>query len=783
MVRDNQRPARWLTFVLVALAYLACEIASDPEGNLTAFGIVFGIVLLVLLVLAIAGSFILPVPSEGKANPPRKVTAILVALLVLPLVAERALREWTGIGAAAELQLIYGLRNLGLALAAGSAWSTCRRLAGVVALFLALFATAMGDQPAIPYVLAALAVTGGIWLVVVYRAEPSMSRAALSAGQVVDRVRLRFPARELLVFGSLAVVTLGLVVAGPKPVIGSLGEFAPTSGGTGDQDPFARYGTNDGPEETRGENGNSVGMVESDSFIESQKDAILDMASDMYGPPHKPPKDQEKLIAAGFAQVKENHSKLPENCRPNRDFDTSRQGPKDARKGESRSARALFEVAGRTPLHVAAIAYDRYDPEKKRWLQSPAPPGCGVGEDLSGECWMYNLTRRPDADWYAADDRHELKVAELKDRLVPTPAHTSRFRIKRVDRPEYYISDYDGVLGLAGRSTTPPGVVVHTDCRTVDRATLPDDVFASGGFDRKYIEVASELAADFSAVAQAWAGDLPRGWPQIQAILTRLRDDFVLDAMAIAPENHDHPVAWFLFESRRGPDYLFATAAALLLRSLDYPTRVCLGYYASPEAYDAVSQHTPVRKEDLHVWPEVLLRDGHWLVVEPTPGYDVLPPKKPWRERVADSLSAFASWTGRNVVAIAGLAVLLFVLVGRRRAISDWLWTSAWRLEPKRTWQQAALGTVRLLERRSRLAGRSRPRSQTLADWAAGLRPVPERNHGISELVHLAEWAAYSAAETPPIPNADAVTVCRRAVAEWTRQRFRAAGTLIQGAV
>ena len=39
-------------------------------------------------------------------------------------------------------------------------------------------------------------------------------------------------------------------------------------------------------------------------------------------------------------------------------------------------------------------------------------------------------------------------------------------------------------------------------------------------------------------------------------------------------------VEYFLFESRRGPDYLFATSAAVLLRSLGYQTRVVSGLYA-----------------------------------------------------------------------------------------------------------------------------------------------------------------------------------------------------------
>ena len=93
----------------------------------------------------------------------------------------------------------------------------------------------------------------------------------------------------------------------------------------------------------------------------------------------------------------------------------------------------------------------------------------------------------------------------------------------------------------------------------------------------------------------------------------------------------------FLLVARRGPDYQFASAAAVLLRLLEYPTRLVSGFYASPDNYDPETQHTPVVKEDLHFWAEVFL-PGLWIVIEPTPGYEVLGPGLPWWERISASL-------------------------------------------------------------------------------------------------------------------------------------------------
>jgi hypothetical protein len=109
------------------------------------------------------------------------------------------------------------------------------------------------------------------------------------------------------------------------------------------------------------------------------------------------------------------------------------------------------------------VTYETYDPAEKRWLEGQKP-GSRLFEAEGGD-WMAIGNLRA-VSWYAQDDRHRLKVANL-DNLVPTPSHLTRLRIYKVDKPDYY----EGVLALAGRKRTPPGVVVMTGCRTLDRCS------------------------------------------------------------------------------------------------------------------------------------------------------------------------------------------------------------------------------------------------------------------------------------------------------------------------
>ena len=188
------------------------------------------------------------------------------------------------------------------------------------------------------------------------------------------------------------------------------------------------------------------------------------------------------------------------------------------------------------------------------------------------------------------------------------------------------------------RKSLPELTSIHLKSECMDQSRLIDHeeltFLALSDTKRTQLPEISQMA-EVRTLAEQWTQGIPEGYRKIEAICQRLRADYTLDRSARVPEDCAFPVGHFLFESKRGPDYQFATAATLMLRSLGFSTRLVSGFYASPERYDARKRHTAVHSSDVHFWCEVFVGAGTWVTLDPTPGYEVLsPPPGMWKRAV-----------------------------------------------------------------------------------------------------------------------------------------------------
>lgn len=81
------------------------------------------------------------------------------------------------------------------------------------------------------------------------------------------------------------------------------------------------------------------------------------------------------------------------------------------------------------------------------------------------------------------------------------------------------------------------------------------------------------------------------------------------------PRNRD-PIVHFLHNGLKGHCEYFATSLALMLRTMEVPTRYVIGYRAQER--NPFGNYLLVRDRDAHAWVEAYV-DGRWRVYDPTP--------------------------------------------------------------------------------------------------------------------------------------------------------------------
>ena len=79
----------------------------------------------------------------------------------------------------------------------------------------------------------------------------------------------------------------------------------------------------------------------------------------------------------------------------------------------------------------------------------------------------------------------------------------------------------------------------------------------------------------------------------------------------------DDPLAHFLFETHAGHCEYFASAMAIMLRTVGVPTREVNGFL--PGEFNDLGEDYIVRASDAHSWVEVYFNGAGWLTFDPTP--------------------------------------------------------------------------------------------------------------------------------------------------------------------
>ncbi len=135
----------------------------------------------------------------------------------------------------------------------------------------------------------------------------------------------------------------------------------------------------------------------------------------------------------------------------------------------------------------------------------------------------------------------------------------------------------------------------------------------------RYLRVPEELDPRIAELARQITAAANSNYTRARAIETYLKNNFGYTLEL--PAHKADPLGNFLFVRKKGHCEFFASAMAIMLRTLGIPTRVVNGFRGG-ELNDITGRYI-VRERDAHSWVEVYFPEYGWATFDPTPSSDV----------------------------------------------------------------------------------------------------------------------------------------------------------------
>lgn len=730
----------WMTVGMALLAGMIFVLADADGGRSRAS---MWIQLSVEVTLVISGTLIVRRRLAAGSETPL-IMPLLVLVVVASLLWEPFQRVFLLAGRPFEMMVMHTQKNVMLAAAVLGYQIGYQRMSILAGVALTIFCAAIATHNQILWLTAIYGFAAVSWMVAGYW---DTLRGRLLSGE-----SRRIPLLWLIVGPCIPLLLLLASASGGQDAITVLRGFLPGSGGDGKPDPYARGGANDGENLVAGtDNIKSFGPIEDAPFAEDDKPSLYDVFNDAFDEPVRKVKDQDRSIALPPELLADINARMAKSAQSGREFTTLRRSTQpDQKRIKDLKSPALLFVAGRVPLHLRMEIYDVFDGVD--WIpERPLehPPGMAI-VPTHGKPWLRVPCGSRSLGLYSDLETHAVKIINLKSNVIPAPLELRAVHIDKVDRSDMYGWTQDSILKL-NRESLPEFITIQLSSECLQRSKLrhhSELTFNAVGDKRRTQLPLFPQMNDVRNLAQQITRDVPEGFARVDAVINYLRSGYTLDRTAVAPENCEFPVRHFLFESKRGPDYQFATAAALMLRSLGFSTRVVSGFYASPENFDSRKRHTPVHSTDAHFWCEVYVGSSTWITLEPSPGYEVLTPPPGLFARSLMALQSAWTWMLSHWILTLSVTVLAIAGTLKRHTIYDRIATAFWMFTASSDPRARILRTLQLLDSRLTWSGLARPDGMTFSRWIQRLPEISTETPHLNNFLRLVELAAFGKSES-----------------------------------
>jgi transglutaminase-like putative cysteine protease len=290
--------------------------------------------------------------------------------------------------------------------------------------------------------------------------------------------------------------------------------------------------------------------------------------------------------------------------------DVLRIDPQVAIASALRSSKAtpIFTVETDHASYYRMLALDHFD--GNAW-SAPDPSGAGAvtGGALRSEPPGAQVIRQT----FHVDAAQPLSLPGVPVAFPPLS----------VTMPDDRDISYDDALqavyvdGDLGDHTTyeATSLLEQPDPRALESYRLP-----AAGVDPRWVALPDDAqTSQIHRLALQWTQGATTPYDQVRAILAHLAPDhgFRYDTR-INQGDDTLTLLRFLTDTKAGFCQQFASAMAVLLRSIGIPARVAMGF--TDGRYDSATGRWIVTTKDAHSWVEVNFGSFGWLSFEPTPG-------------------------------------------------------------------------------------------------------------------------------------------------------------------
>jgi transglutaminase-like putative cysteine protease len=264
----------------------------------------------------------------------------------------------------------------------------------------------------------------------------------------------------------------------------------------------------------------------------------------------------------------------------------------------------VLQVDSPQPTYVRLVSLPDFDgaiwyPER-RIPGTPVPPGAPV----------------PAVD--GAIGRAETVTFEVRNDLdipwLPTP-----YPVRSVSGLSIRYERESGTAFLDERLRKGDTYAVEAAFLQPTAAQLRSVGFPSPDRDDRYLALPDDTPEEIREIALRWTQGQGTVFDKAWAIQEHLRDTSVFhyDGNANAGGG-TQTILTFLTRARAGFCQQFATSMAVLLRSIDIPARVVVGFTSG--RFDPVTGRYSITTDRAHSWVEVRFPGYGWMPFEPTPG-------------------------------------------------------------------------------------------------------------------------------------------------------------------